>query len=128
MRVDGIIVTGKRMSTNIPAAAKKELVWTPALVRMLRGKRSLSDFGRLIGVPKNTAWRWEAGMTTPHAKYACRLTALATQESFLADWQIVGSIIEVQEDLEAASQQILETISTSLDKTALSLTSQDNAR
>jgi hypothetical protein len=30
------------------------------LVKQLRGKRTLADFGALIGAQKNTVWRWEA--------------------------------------------------------------------
>ena len=62
--------------------------WTPRLVKQLRGKRTLAEFGALIGAPKNTVWRWEAGEAQPDATYAERLSELAEREHFLKDWKL----------------------------------------
>ncbi len=80
--------------------------WTSTLIRMLRGKRTQTDFGKLIGAPKNTVWRWEAGLTAPHPIYVARLNELAEAEHFLVDWQLVGSVIEVANNLDSGSRQI----------------------
>lgn len=87
--------------------------WTPALIRMLRGKRSQTAFGGLIGVPKNTVWRWEAGSVRPDPENANKLSLLARREGFLQDWHLAGSIVLVGE-LEPASTQIGEAFKKSL--------------
>jgi len=87
--------------------------WTPALVRMLRGKRSQAAFGGLIGVPKNTVWRWETGSVRPDPANANKLEALARREGFLHDWQLAGSIVLIGE-LESASNKIGEAFKKSL--------------
>ena len=61
--------------------------WTPHLIKRLRGKRTQAEFGALLGAPKNTVWRWEAGQAHPDARYAARLSELARREHFLTDWQ-----------------------------------------
>ncbi len=84
---------------------KKEIVWDPVLVKMLRGKRTQAEFGESIGVPKNTVWRWEAGRAAPTTEHARRLSALAEQELFLADWKLAGSITWIG-DIEEGSREI----------------------
>jgi transcriptional regulator with XRE-family HTH domain len=79
--------------------------WNPALIKLLRGKRTQDDFARLIGAPKNTVWRWEAGYASPAAAYIKKLTAVAEQEGFLSDWSPVGSITWVG-DLEKGAKEI----------------------
>jgi DNA-binding transcriptional regulator YiaG len=66
------------------------LQWTPHLIKRLRGKRSQAEFGALLGAPKNTVWRWEAGQAHPDARYAARLSELAEREHFLTDWQLAS--------------------------------------
>lgn len=95
---------------------KKEKEWTPVLIKMLRGKRTQTEFGKLLGAPKNTVWRWEAGRVKPDETYARRLSQLAEQERFLADWQLVGSM-ELAGDLEEASKKISEMFKKSLART-----------
>ena len=51
---------------------KQALQWTPHLIKRLRGKRTQAEFGALLGAPKNTVWRWEAGQVHPDARYAAR--------------------------------------------------------
>jgi transcriptional regulator with XRE-family HTH domain len=75
------------------------------LLRKLRANRTQAQFGELLGVPKNTVWRWEAGRSKPDRRHASRLAALAAGEGFLADWKLVGSIVWVG-DLKAASRAI----------------------
>jgi transcriptional regulator with XRE-family HTH domain len=79
--------------------------WTPALIKRLRGKRTQEQFAQLIGAPKNTVWRWEAGHAAPAPAYAKKLSQIAAKERFLSDWQPVGSITWVG-DLEAGSREI----------------------
>jgi len=95
--------------------------WTPRLVKQLRGKRRLADFGTLIGAPKNTVWRWEAGQAQPDANYSERLSELAEREHFLKDWKLAGSM-ELIGDLESAQAEIAELFRTSILRTARQLT------
>jgi DNA-binding XRE family transcriptional regulator len=109
------------MSATKPIAAKKKIDWTPALIKMLRGKRTLAEFGELIGAPKNTVWRWEDGRVTPDAEYSNKLSKLADREHFLEDWQLVGSM-EIVGDLEQGSKQIADSFKKSLARSATRLT------
>ena len=84
--------------------------WSAVLIKQLRGKRTQEEFARLLGAPKNTVWRWEAGNVVPTASYAKKLSALATREGFLANWKAVGSIVWVG-DLDAGSKDILREFS-----------------
>jgi transcriptional regulator with XRE-family HTH domain len=87
---------------------------------MLRGKRSQAAFGGLIGVPKNTIWRWETGSVRPDPENANKLAALARREGFLQDWQLAGSMVLIGE-LEPASNQIGEALKQSLARAAKQL-------
>lgn len=98
----------------------KVIQWTPGLIKDLRGKRSQSEFGELVGVAKNTVWRWEAGYARPDPVAAARLTEIAHQEDFHADWQLVGSITRIG-DLEEGSRQIAAMINKSVARTARNL-------
>jgi transcriptional regulator with XRE-family HTH domain len=108
------------MVKEMNPVAKKEMRWTPRLVKQLRGKRTLTDFGALIGAPKNTVWRWEAGQAQPDATYADRLSELAEREHFLKDWKLVGSMTLVG-DLESAKSEIAELFRRSVERTASQL-------
>lgn len=85
--------------------AQKEIVWSSALIKRLRGKRTQEEFGELLGVPKNTVWRWEAGNAKPAPDSTRRLSALAGKERFLKDWKLAGSG-EIIGDLEEGSRII----------------------
>ena len=87
----------------------------------LRGKRTLSHFGTLIGASKNTAWRWEAGQTQPDVNYSERLSEFAERKHFLKDWKLAGSMKLIR-DLESAQAEIAEFFRTSIERTALELT------
>jgi transcriptional regulator with XRE-family HTH domain len=87
--------------------------WTPVLIKRLRGKRTQEEFAKLIGAPKNTVWRWEAGYVVPAAAYVKKLSQIAAKERFLLDWQPIGSITWVG-DLEAGSKEIALAFSRSL--------------
>ena len=102
------------MSLGEANEATRSIEWTGTLIRMLRGKRTQSDFEKPIGAPKNTVWRWESGLTAPHPIYVTRLNELAQAENFLADWRPVGSIIEVADDLEGGSKQIADAFRSSI--------------
>lgn len=107
-----------RAAKNVIAV--KETGWTPALIRMLRGKRSQAAFGELIGVPKNTVWRWEAGSVSPDPENANKLSALASREGFLRDWQLAGSMALIG-DLEPAAKKIGGAFKKSLARSAKQL-------
>ena len=79
--------------------------WTASLIRRLRGKRTQATLAKLLGVPKNTVWRWEAGRVRPDARHRTALTKLAEREGFVADWEVVGSMSLIGE-LEPASRAI----------------------
>jgi DNA-binding XRE family transcriptional regulator len=96
---------------------KQALHWTPHLIKRLRGKRTQAEFGALLGAPKNTVWRWEAGQVHPDARYAARLSELARREHFLTDWQLVGSMTLLG-DLESAKADIAKLFRTSLERTS----------
>ena len=94
--------------------------WTPHLIKRLRGKRTQAEFGVLLGAPKNTVWRWEAGQAHPDARYATRLSALAEREHFLTDWQLLGSMTLLG-DLESARADMATLFRTSLARTSRQL-------
>jgi DNA-binding XRE family transcriptional regulator len=96
---------------------QQEHQWTPHLIKRLRGKRTQAAFGAVLGVPKNTVWRWEAGQTCPDARYAARLSALARQEHFLTDWHLVGSMTLLG-DLESAKADIATLFRPALQRTS----------
>jgi transcriptional regulator with XRE-family HTH domain len=87
------------------AAKSNPTKWSPALIKLLRGKRTQDEFAQLLGAPKNTIWRWESGLAMPAAAYSKKLSAIAEREGFLADWQPVGSITWVG-DLDAGAKEI----------------------
>ena len=99
---------------------KKETRWTPRLIKRLRGKRALTEFGALLNAPKNTVWRWEAGKSEPDDAYAARLSDIAERERFLEDWKLVGSMTLVG-DLEGAKAEIAKLFRQSLERTASQL-------
>ena len=99
---------------------KKEVRWTPRLIKQLRGKRSLADFGALLGAPRNTVWRWEAGNAVPDATYSAILSQLAEREHFLKDWKLVGSMTLLG-DLESAEAEIAELFRGSVERTVRQL-------
>jgi transcriptional regulator with XRE-family HTH domain len=101
-------------TTTLP---KKEIQWLPALIRELRGKRTQAEFGALLGVPKNTVWRWEARHVKPDPEHARRLSKLAERERFLADWKLLGSL-RVVGDLEEASREVRRLFHESVERTA----------
>ena len=99
---------------------KKWIRWTPRLIKQLRGKRTLSEFGALLDAPKNLVQRWEAGKSQPNDTYANRLAKLAEREHFLRDWKLVGSMTLLG-DLESAQAEIAELFRQSLGQTARQL-------
>ena len=99
---------------------KKGIRWTRRLIKQLRGKRSLAEFGSLLGVAKNTVWRWETGRTAPDAAYSATLSALAERERFLRDWKLAGSMI-LRGDLDGTHAEIAELFSKSAERTARQL-------
>jgi hypothetical protein len=108
-------VSGTRTQERV-----QETRWTPHLIRQLRGKRTQTAFGALLGAAKNTVWRWEARQARPDARYAARLTELAVREHFHHDWQLVGSM-SLHGDLENAKGDIAALFRTSLERTSRQL-------
>jgi transcriptional regulator with XRE-family HTH domain len=101
-------------------APTKAFTWTPTIIKRLRGKRTQSEFGTLIGVPKNTVWRWEAGRAVPDAEHASRLSNLAENERFLEDWRLEGSL-KFLGDIEEDSKRLLRLFSKCILRTARQL-------
>lgn len=99
---------------------EKKIRWTPRLIKRLRGKRTLAEFGALLGVSKNTVWRWEAGKSQPDGAHAERLSELAEREHFLKDWKLAGSMTLLG-DLESARDEIAQLFRQSLERTARQL-------
>ena len=108
------------MASQRQPAPPAETVWSGLLVRRLRGKRSQQAFGRLLGVPKNTVWRWEADRALPGARNARRLSRLADRERFWDGWNLVGSV-KLLGDLEEGSREIAEELVRHLDRSARKL-------
>lgn len=88
-----------------PTLPRKDIHWVPGLIRELRGKRTQAEFGALLGVPKNTVWRWEKGRVKPDAAHAHRLSKVAERERFLAGWKVAGSLPPLG-DLEEISKRV----------------------
>ena len=107
-----------------PPALAKPLSWPPSLIKQLRGKRTQTEFGRLLGVPKNTVWRWEAGQVVPNQEHQERLSKLADQEHFESEWTLVGSMI-ILGDIEEASKEISREIQEGLERRARLLLAED---
>jgi hypothetical protein len=99
---------------------QKKPRWTPRLIKRLRGKRTLAEFGALLSAPRNTVWRWEAGKSQPDATYAARLSEIAEREHFLSDWKLVGSMTLIN-DLESAKAEIAKLFQQSLEHSASQL-------
>jgi len=108
------------MVKHMRAMAKKEIRWTPRLVRELRGKRTLAHFGALIDASKNTVRRWEAGKAQPDATYTERLSELGEREHFLKDWGLVGSMTLLG-DLESAETEIAALFRKSIERSVRQL-------
>ena len=93
------------MPIELNDTAQVTIEWTPERVRRLRGQRTQEKFGKLLGVPKNTVWRWEAGYTTPDVRRSRVLSELAKRERFAPNWQLAGSATLIG-DLEEGSRHI----------------------
>ena len=91
--------------------------WTGGRVKRLRGHRTLEEFGSLLGVPKNTVWRWESGYSKPDSARSKRLSRLAEKEGFLHDWKLAGSA-SLLGDLEEGSQHLSQHIKPLLRRSA----------
>lgn len=97
--------------------AKKEIQWTPRLIRELRSGRTHAEFGALIGATKNLVLRWETNKAQPDTTFAGRLSDLAERERFLKDWKLVGSV-RLLNDLETAKPEIDDVFRKSIEHTA----------
>ncbi len=109
------------MAVEMITLPEKKIRWTPRLIKRLRGRRTLAEFGELLGAPKNTVWRWEAGKSQPDDAYAERLSGLAGREHFLQDWKLAGSMTLLG-DLESAKAEIATMFRQSLERSAAQLT------
>ena len=93
------------MSEVIETRTRNRKRWTAGLIKQLRGKRSQTEFARLVGAQANTIWRWEDGRTRPDDDHTRRLDQLAERERFLADWKLAGSITLLG-DIDAALRRL----------------------
>ena len=91
--------------------------WTRALIRRLRGKRTQAEFGRVLGVPKNTIWRWEAGAVAPDHHNTRRLDRLAERERFQRAFKVAGSLTIIG-GAPAGPRRLARVILRSLEQTA----------
>lgn len=107
-----------------PPTLTKQDFWPALLIKQLRGKRTQAEFGRLLGVPKNTVWRWEAGQARPDSKHAEHLSTLSEKEQFLADWDPVGSII-ILGDIEEGSREISKEFQEAIERSAQEFLAED---
>jgi transcriptional regulator with XRE-family HTH domain len=105
------------MANQWADATESEIAWTPALIKRLRGKRTQLEFGELLGVPKNTVWRWESGRVAPSPQHAEVLSKLARELNFLKDWKLVGSVTLLG-DLGDGSRAIRNRLAKSLLRSA----------
>ena len=94
--------------------------WTPDRIKRLRGRRTQEAFGKLIRVPKNTVWRWEAGYARPDAERLRRLSTLAVKERARPDWKLAGSAVLLG-DLEDGSGRMARLLAPSLRRSARQL-------
>jgi DNA-binding transcriptional regulator YiaG len=79
--------------------------WAPLSVKSLRGRRTLEEFGAMLGVAKNTVWRWEAGRVKPDVAQMKKLNELAEKQGYWDQWQLKGSATLVG-DLDKASAEL----------------------
>jgi len=79
--------------------------WTADKIKRLRGRRTQAELGKLLHVPKNTVWRWEAGYARPEAERSRRLTRIAKKQQFAEDWVLAGSAVLLG-DLEEGSKHL----------------------
>ena len=79
--------------------------WTPAKIKRLRGRRTQAELGKIIKVPKNTIWRWEAGHARPDAERSRRLNQIAKKERHIHNWNVEGSAVLLG-DLEEGSRHL----------------------
>lgn len=79
--------------------------WAPMDLKNLRGKRTLEEFGVVLGVAKNTVWRWEAGRVKPSEDQMKKLNELAEKQGYWDQWQLKGSAI-LPGDLDEASAEL----------------------
>jgi transcriptional regulator with XRE-family HTH domain len=79
--------------------------WAPMDLKNLRGKRTLEEFGAVLGVAKNTVWRWEAGRVKPSEDQMKKLNELAEKQGYWDQWQLKGSAI-LAGDLDEASAEL----------------------
>jgi transcriptional regulator with XRE-family HTH domain len=99
---------------------KKEINWTPRLIKRLRGNRSFQQFAALLGTTANTVWRWEDARTTPAEHYQQKLSDLASNEHFFSNWKLVGSI-ELVENFELVHKEFRQRVKSTLNKRAKEL-------
>jgi len=104
------------MSKNTVGWGKGKAQWSPRLIKQLRGNRSLSEFGLLVGTSKNTVWRWETGRARPLSTYAARLSQVAEREHSLKNWKLAGSMTLLG-DLESANTEIAMLFRRSIERT-----------
>jgi len=100
--------------------AKKEIRWTPRLIRELRGERTLIDFAASIGASRSTVSGWEAGRAQPDETYSERLSELAEREHFLKALKLAGSM-RLLDDLENTKAEIDDLFRKSIERTARQL-------
>jgi hypothetical protein len=80
------------MRKPLEARGRGTIKWTAGLIKPLRGRRSQTEFGLLVGAKANTIWRWEDGRAGPDDAHARRLDQLAEMSVSSQTGNFAGSI------------------------------------
>lgn len=99
---------------SVATLPKKEIRWTPRLIKRLRDERTQAEFAELLGATVEEIELWESGQAAPNAKQMELLSGLAEKECFLRDWKLAGSGV-LRTDLGEALSQHRKEISQLLD-------------
>lgn len=76
---------------SVATLPKKEIRWTPGLIKRLRQNRTYVELAELLGANAEDIELWESGRAEPVAEEIECLSELAERERFLRDWRLAGS-------------------------------------
>lgn len=105
---------------SVAVLPKKEIRWTPRLIKRLRQERTFAELAELLGANAEDIELWENGQAEPTIEEMTRLSELADKEGFLRDWKLAGSGV-LQADLEEILSKHRKEVSQLLDYRASKL-------
>jgi len=76
---------------SVATLPKKEIRWTPSLIKRLRHDRAYSELAELLGANAEDIELWENGQAEPTIEEMTHLSELADREGFLRDWKLADS-------------------------------------